>query len=172
MTFLEDEKKRISNSYHKLMLTVFLFFYFIVIQSDITRYKVIWGKGLDAKPISLINPILIGGIIILTIHLNTHLFWIKEQGKMVFILRKYDMIPLSKKEMYSSKIKIIMNNQVNLLVIATILYVVALLMNSYFEINILKNIWELLLMILLSITLIVIILIINLMQDHKTKREI
>lgn len=172
MTFLEDEKKRISHSYHKLMLSLFLFMYFIFIQSDISMHKDIWGRGVDEKPISIINPMLIGGIIILTIHLNTHLFWIKEQGKMVFILRKYDMIPLSKKEMYSSKIKIIINNQVTFLVISTILYIVSLFMNSYFEINIMKNIWELVQMALLSMSLIIIILIINLMQDKKTKGEI
>lgn len=172
MTFLEDEKKRISHNFHKLMLSGFLFFYFIQVQSNITSHKVIWGKGLEAKPISIINPILIVGIIILTLYINHHLFWVKEQGKNVFILRKYDMIPLSKKEMYSSKIKIIINNQVTLLVIATILYIVALLMNSYFEINIMKNIWELLQMILLSISLIMIVLIINLLQDRKTKGEI
>lgn len=172
MTFLEDEKKRISHNYHKLMLSLFLFMYFIVIQSDISMHKDIWGRGLDAKPISIINPILVAGIIILTIHLNTHLFWIKEQGKMVLILRKYDMIPLSKKEMYSSKIKIIINNQVTFLVISTILYIVSLLMNSYFEINIIKNIWELVQMALLSMSLIIIILITNLMQDKKTKNEI
>ena len=74
----------------------------------------------------------------MTLYLN-HYLWVKQQGKNVFILRKYDMVPLSKKQMYSSKIKIIINNQVTLLVIATILYIVALLMNSYFEINIMKN---------------------------------
>lgn len=172
MTFLEDEKKRISHNYHKLMLSVFLFFYFIVIQSDVTMHKEKWIVGLDGKSISIINPILIGGIIILTLYLNTHLFWVKEQGKMVFILRKYDMIPLSRKEMYSSKIKIIINSQVTFLVTSTIIYIVSLLMNSYFEVNIMKNIWELLLMILLSISLMVIILITNLLEDYKTKRKI
>lgn len=172
MTFLEDEKKRISNSYHKLMLSIFLFFYFIVIQSDISMHKNIWREGLDIKDISIINPVLVAGLIILTIHLNTHLFWIKEQGKNVFILRKYDMIPLSKKNMYSSKIKIIINNQVTFLVLSTITYIVSLFMNSYFEVNLIKNIWELLQMILLLISLIIIILITNLMQDHKTKKEI
>lgn len=172
MAFLADEKKRISHNYHKLIMSVLLFFYLMVIQTDITMYKEKWGRGLNEQPISIINPILIGGIILLTIYLNTHLFWIKEQGKMIFILRKYDMIPLSKKEMYSSKIKIIINNQVIFLVVSIMIYIASLVMNSYFTINIMKNIWELLVMILLSISLIIIILIRNLLEDYKTKRKI
>lgn len=172
MSYLENEKQRIKYNYQKLLLGVLLFFYFVVIQSDISSHKVIWGKGLEAKPISFINPIVIFGVIILTLYLDRHLFWIKEQGKRVFILRKYDTIPLSKKEMYSSKLKIIINNLLIFLFGDSIIYIATMMFNSYSKINIWMNIVEILQVILVSIILIGFLLIKNLIQDNKSKREI
>ncbi|GAA0107686.1 MULTISPECIES: hypothetical protein [Clostridium] len=172
MNYLENEKERIKYYYQKLLIGVLLFFYFVVIQSDVSSHKVIWGKGLDPKPISFINPILVFGVIILTLYLNNHLFWIKEQGKRVFILRKYDTIPLSKKEMYSSKFKIIINNLLTFLLGDIIIYIGTMMFNSYLEIDILMNIVEILKVILVSVILIGFLLIINLIQDNKTKREV
>ncbi|WP_291651241.1 hypothetical protein [Clostridium sp.] len=172
MSYLENEKERIKYNYQKLLLGVLLFFYFVVIQSDISSHKVIWGKGLEAKPISFINPIVIFGVIILTLYLDRHLFWIKEQGKRVFILRKYDTIPLSKKEMYSSKLKIIINNLLIFLLGDSIIYIATMMFNSYSKINIWMNIVEILQVILVSIILIGFLLIKNLIQDNKSKREI
>ena len=80
MSYLENEKERIRYNYQKLLIAGLLFFYFVIIQSSISSYKVIWGKGLDPKPIPFINPILILGVVIITLYLNKHLFWIKEQG--------------------------------------------------------------------------------------------
>jgi hypothetical protein len=171
MSYLENEKERIKYHYQKLLIAGLLFFYFIAIQSAVSSHKIIWGKGLDAKPIPFINHILIFGVIMLTLYLNSHLFWIKEQGKRVFILRKYDTIPLSKKEMYSSKFKIIINNLAIFLVGDTIIYIGTMLFNSYFEIDIWKNVLQILQVISSSVILIGLLLVINLIQDNKTKRE-
>ncbi len=171
MSYLENEKERIKYHYQKLVLGVLLFFYFVVIQSDVSSHKVIWGKGLDPKPISFINPILVFGVIILILYLNNHLFWINEQGKRVFILRKYDTIPLSKKEMYSSKLKIIINNLLTFLLGDIIIYAGTMMFNSYLEIDIWMNVMEILQVLSASAILIGFLLIINLIQDNKTKKE-
>lgn len=172
MSYLENEKERIRYNYQKLLIAALLFFYFVIIQSSISSYKVIWGKGLGPKPIPFINPILIFGVVIITLYLNKHLFWIKEQGEQVFILRKYDSIPLSKKEIYSSKLKIIINYLATLLLGDILIYGAIMIFNSYLEINIWKNIIELLLVFLLSAFLICILLVLNLIQDNKTKKQI
>lgn len=172
MTFLKDEKNRIRYQYHKVILCLFLFFYFITIQASILYNKLELEKGLEVTPVSLINIVLILGIIALIIDLNNHLFWIKEQGEKVFILRKYDTLPLSKKEIYSSKFKIIISNLVTFLIGSIIVYLVALLINSHFIVNIMHNILEILLLILFSTISLLILLVINISQDNKTKREI
>ena len=96
----------------------------------------------------------------------------KGAGKQVFILRKYDSIPLSKKEIYSSKLKIIINYLATLLLGDILIYGATMIFNSYLEINIWKNIIELLLVFLLSAFLICILLVLNLIQDNKTKKQI
>lgn len=110
MTFFEDEKKRINKYYHKFYLGIFLFIYFINVQSNVSYEITAIKNGADMKAIPFINSTVVLGSIILIIYLNYHLFWIKEQGKKIFILRKYDIIPLSKKEIYYSKFRIIINN--------------------------------------------------------------
>lgn len=141
------------------------------IQSAITT-QTINGNGLEPTPISIISPILIVGIVTLVFYLNSSLFWVKEQGEMVFILRKYDTVPLSKKGMYTSKFKIIISNLLTFLFGAIVIYIVMLLLNSYFVVDIMFNLWEVFLLLLLSTISLIVILIIDLFQDAKTKREI
>lgn len=172
MNFLENEKNRIKNNYQKLLLSGFLFFYFISVQSNVSAHKVIFGKGLEAKPISFINPIVVLGILTLTLYLNFHLFWIKEQGKRVFILRKYDTIPLEKKEMYTAKFKIIFHNLSIFLLSSIVIYIGVLIFNSYLEIDILKNIFEIIGISILTAILLILLLAINLLQDKKSKKEL
>lgn len=170
MMFYEDEKKRISQYYHKFYLGLFLFCYFITTQSSVTYNKMLLKDGLNTEPITFINNILVFGIITLVIYLNYHLFWVKEQGKRVFIIRKYDIIPLSKKELYRSKFRIIIENISMFIIGAIIIYIVTLLFNAYFEFNIIANIYELF-KVIIGITIIMVaVLIVNKLEDYKTKR--
>ena len=123
MTFFEDEKKRINKYYHKFYLGIFLFIYFINVQSNVSYEITAIKNGADMKAIPFINSTVVLGSIILIIYLNYHLFWIKEQGKKIFILRKYDIIPLSKKEIYYYKFRIIINNFFGFLFGAMIIYI-------------------------------------------------
>lgn len=136
MTFFEDEKKRINKYYHKFYLGIFLFIYFINVQSNVSYEIMAIKNGEDMKAIPFINSTVVLGSILLIIYLNYHLFWIKEQGKKIFILRKYDIIPLSKKEIYYSKFKIMINNFFGFLFGAMIIYIGILIFNSYYEFNI------------------------------------
>ena len=172
MTFFEDEKKRINKYYHKFYLGIFLFIYFINVQSNVSYEIIAIKNGADKQPIPFINSIVIFGSIILILYLNYHLFWIKEQGKKVFILRKYDMIPLSKREIYFSKFRIIINNFFEFLFGAIIIYILILLFNDYYEFNIINNIFDILKILLFSIVLIVVILVINLFEDYNSKKAI
>lgn len=172
MTFFEDEKKRINKYYHKFYLGIFLFIYFINVQSNVSYEIIAIKNGADKQPIPFINSIVIFGSIILILYLNYHLFWIKEQGKKVFILRKYDMIPLSKREIYFSKFIIIINNFFQFLFGAIIIYIVILLFNNYYEFNIINNIFDILKILLFSSVLIGVVLVINLFEDYNSKKAI
>ncbi|WP_294174793.1 hypothetical protein [uncultured Clostridium sp.] len=170
MTFFEDEKKRINKYYHKFYLGIFLFIYFINVQSNVSYEITAIKNGADMKAIPFINSTVVLGSIILIIYLNYHLFWIKEQGKKIFILRKYDIIPLSKKEIYYSKFRIIINNFFGFLFGAMIIYIGILLFNSYYEFNIINNILDILKILLFSGVLIGVVLVINLFEDYNSKR--
>ena len=74
--------------------------------------------------------------------------------------------------MYSSKFKIIINNLLTFLLGDIIIYIGTMMFNSYLEIDILMNIVEILQVFLVSVILIGFLLIINLIQDNKTKREV
>ena len=170
MNFFEDEKKRINKYYHKFYLGIFLFIYFINVQSNVSYEITAIKNGADMKAIPFINSTVVLGSIILIIYLNYHLFWIKEQGKKIFILRKYDIIPLSKKEIYYSKFRIIINNFFGFLFGAMIIYIGILLFNSYYEFNIINNILDILKILLFSGVLIGVVLVINLFEDYNSKR--
>lgn len=170
MTFFEDEKKRINKYYHKFYLGIFLFIYFINVQSNVSYEITAIKNGADMKAIPFINSTVVLGSIILIIYLNYHLFWIKEQGKKIFILRKYDIIPLSKKEIYYYKFRIIINNFFGFLFGAMIIYIGILLFNSYYEFNIINNILDILKILLFSGVLIGVVLVINLFEDYNSKR--
>lgn len=172
MSFIDKEKERIKYNYQGLILFGFLFFYFITVQSDITRHKVIFGSGIEAEPLSFITYPLILGIVILIMYLNSHLFWIKEQGKKVFILRKYDIIPIDRKEIYTAKFKIIIEYVIKYIIYSIFTYILALVFNSYKEINLLKNSIEIIEVFLLALLVLAIVLFINILQDKKTKKEI
>ena len=172
MTFFEDEKKRINKYYHKFYLGIFLFIYFINVQSNVSYEITAIKNGADMKAIPFINSTVVLGSILLIIYLNYHLFWIKEQGKKIFILRKYDIIPLSKKEIYYSKFKIMINNFFGFLFGAMIIYIGILIFNSYYEFNIINNIFDILKILLFSSVLIGVVLVINLFEDYNSKRYI
>ena len=172
MAFFEDEKKRINKYYHKFYLGIFLFIYFINVQSNVSYEITAIKNGADMKAIPFINSTVVLGSIILIIYLNYHLFWIKEQGKKIFILRKYDIIPLSKKEIYYSKFRIIINNFFGFLFGAMIIYIGILLFNSYYEFNIINNILDILKILLFSGVLMGVVLVINLFEDYNSKRLI
>lgn len=172
MTFFEDEKKRINKYYHKFYLGIFLFIYFINVQSNVSYEIMAIKNGEDMKAIPFINSTVVLGSILLIIYLNYHLFWIKEQGKKIFILRKYDIIPLSKREIYYSKFKIMINNFFGFLFGAMIIYIGILIFNSYYEFNIINNIFDILKILLFSSVLIGVVLVINLFEDYNSKRYI
>ena len=171
MSFIDKEKERIKYNYQYLILSGFLFWHFLAVQSEITSHTVIFGDGLEAEPLSFITYPLILGIIYLIMYLNSHLFWIKEQGKRVFILRKYDIIPIDRKEMYTAKFKIIIEFIVKYIVYSIIIYGISLVFNSYNEINLVKNFIDILAISLLSVLALAILLFINILQDKKTKKE-
>ena len=171
MDFFKNEKNRIKFYYQKLLLGLLLFLYFIVLQSNVSTHKVIFGKGLDSIPLPLINPILLFGIIILTAYLNNKLFFIKEQGEKIFILRKYDIIPLTKKDMYIAKFKIIISYIISFILMSIELYIITMLINSYKEISILKNILEIFFVLIFSIFTLIIFFVLNLIQDIKSKKK-
>lgn len=171
MTFFEDEKKRISQCYHKFYLGLFLFGYFITIQSSVTYNKTLLKDGINTKPINFINNMLLFGVITLVLYLNYHLFWIKEQGKRVFIMRKYDIIPLNKKEIYRLKFKIIIENISVFIIGAMLIYIVTLLFNAYFKFDIIGNIYEVFKVIIGIAIIILAVLGVNMLEDYKTKRN-
>lgn len=171
MNFIDKEKERIKYGYQGFILFAWISLYFITIQSSITSHKIIFGSGLEPKPLSLITYPLIVGIIYIIIYLNNNLFWIKEQGEKVFILRKYDIIPIDSKDLYISKFKIIISYVIKYIIYSILTYILALLFNSYKEIDVIKNLIEIIKISLFSTLVLAIILAANILQDKKSKNK-
>ena len=168
MSFFKDERKRISDGYHKFLIGIVLFFYFIQIQSEISYNKVLSKNSDNVISVSFISGIL---IIFLIFYLSEKLFWIKEQGHKVFIIRKYDSIPISKKEIYISKFKVIVYNSLIFMFGAIIIYIGTLIFNDYFHLNVVKDIFSTIKFSLFIIILIMIIFTINIFEDYRSKRK-
>lgn len=171
MSLFKDERKRISDGYHKFLIGIVLFFYFIQIQSEISYNKVLLKNSDKVISVSFISGILIIGIVFLIFYLSEKLFWIKEQGHKVFIMRKYDSIPISKKEIYISKFKVIVYNSLIFMFGAMIIYIGTLIFNDYFYLNVVKDIFSTIKFSVFIIILIMIIFTINIFEDYRSKRK-
>lgn len=102
-------KKQISMKSPYLFTALFFIHYFMEIQTAVTlvMYKQIPGKPVPASYIPVFSLIDWCFLIAIFFSLNISLFWTKENQKGVLVLRKYDTIPVSSKDLYLSRISLI-----------------------------------------------------------------
>lgn len=100
-----------------------LLFHFARIQGQMNRIKY------DGGPMFYNIEILLLGIFILIGYLDEKLFYIKEQGKRVYILKKYEIVPIKMKTIYFAKIRIMVETLTVLLIGAIGMYGLAIVSN-------------------------------------------
>lgn len=131
MLFYKEEKKRIKNSFYFIYQGLFLFFYYVNLNTRVSNYTILYNTGATAQPVPYINTILFFSITILILYLNQQIFWMKEQGKKVFIVRKYKMLPITKQEIYGGDIRIMMERLSEFIIGSIVVYWLTIFLNGY-----------------------------------------
>lgn len=171
MKFFIKEKIRMKEYYQVLLMAFFLFVYFMNQMAQVTSNDILAKKGEPQFPIVFLDFWMIGGVFCLISYLNLHLFWIKEQGKRVFILRKYDTIPLSKSEIYSAKMRLIIRYVLLYWIWTIIIHAGTQALVLYVSIDPLKSVLDISFLFGFSILLLGIYFIIIRFYDMKTMKE-
>lgn len=125
MTLYQIEKKRLHASYYYIIMVIILYVYFIQAQTQasIQTYG-LNADGLTAavEPVSFWHPAFWAGLAIETVYLNFRLFWIRERDQLSFLLRKYDTLPILKRDLYMAKAKVMLKIFGIYMVLSIIIY--------------------------------------------------
>lgn len=124
MTFYKDEKKRIGSARWGIAIAT-LGFYFLALQTQMNHIN-FEGGG----PMWYNLDYMVLGMIIVVCYLNNKLFFVKEQQKRVYIIRKYEMVPVRVKTMYAAKIRIMTETLAAMIVGSVGIYFLALAANK------------------------------------------
>lgn len=141
MTLYKIEKKRIGSGRWGIVCGV-LFYYLILLQgqmlpiNELKKYK-----GIEA-PIEYRTGALVFGMLVLGFYLCDKLFYVKERGKKVKIMKKYEIVPIHAKAFYRVKMRIAVETMLALIVGSVLIYFFVLVANQHFFIDpgLLKNV--------------------------------
>ncbi len=144
MTYYKDEKKRIGVTY-KLLVFGIVFINLLnlmsfAVSSKRSIYGSSWPEGTGAIP--FFSNDLLGGMVIIFLYMNYKLFWINEQGEKAFLPKKYEITPLTLKEIYGAKIRIMVNTVIVYMIGSVGCYYFVLLCNRYPVMDLRENIIE------------------------------
>lgn len=133
MTFQELEKERMKKiSHFGAVIAGLTFFYWFGIAVRIVNavlIHVIEGVEEPGIPrIPLMNGILYLVILYMAFYMNKRLFWIRERGKTVLLVRKYDALPIDRKKYYSEKMKFALRKWLLLFFWCVLIYFLEMLM--------------------------------------------
>lgn len=87
--------------------------------------------GSSLGHISFLSPFLWLGMILLLAQTNFRLFYIREVNKTRFLMEKYDLLPITRKEQFRSKIKMLFVCLLRYFLLALLSYGLALLCFTY-----------------------------------------
>ena len=139
MKFYKDEKARVNYDYKWGRAALFFFniinylFLFSTERIDYERQHGIQMNFItpDANFISFFNIGIWGGGTIILVYLNFRLFWIREQGELVFLMKKYEILPISTKDIFQAKWKIMVQAGIAYLIWNAGFYAGVMLLNLY-----------------------------------------
>lgn len=104
MTLYKEEKKRIGSARWAIM-TAILVFDILFYQTQMLEIQELKKQGKAFPPLSYIINIF--GVVFFVCYLNQKLFYIKERGKSVYMIPKYEILPIRKRTWYFVKLRIL-----------------------------------------------------------------
>lgn len=135
--FYKDEKRRMGNAY-KVFIFILLFINLVNLMYSVTFFyntpNAIYTPVVteEYSPyISFLNVGIWRNFSLVLLYMNYKLFYIKEQGQRVFLPKKYEITPLTLREIYAAKFRIIINASVIYLLCSIGFYYFVLFMNQY-----------------------------------------
>lgn len=78
--------------------------------------------------VTYISMTLFYGMALLGLYFNSRLFWITERGERSFLMRKYDLAPVTKAEIYRCKARIFVKNMAVYLGLSLAVYLMTMLL--------------------------------------------
>lgn len=163
----KEEKKRIGVG-RWCMLVVVLFMYLINDSQAVATY-IEWGNDTKVLPYSITSLCIWGSIYL--VYLNRKLFFIKEQGKTVYLLKKYKIVPIRKKTLYQIRIRIMLEMILLFVAASYGLYLFTAIAN-HLPTEGLTIVWKMLILMVVLIAVMVIILFASdLYQERKGRKQ-
>ena len=117
MNLYQKEKARIRIGYHYFIMAACMYFFFMQVQSETSMQISAMNAGMgvgDSVILAPDSPVSFGhsafwiGIVLEMFYLNRRIFWIRERGRLTFLLRKYDTLPVSRRDLYIAKEKVML----------------------------------------------------------------
>ncbi|MBS6194354.1 MAG: hypothetical protein KH828_02065 [Clostridiales bacterium] len=133
MTFYKDEKKRIGGGIYAF-LAFALFLIYGEIQGQIPS-PFLRESTDPVKVIEFTNSAFLLTCIFLPIYLNDKLFFLKERGESVYLISKYTVVPITKKQLYGTKLWILVETMLLFFILSTVVYFAVLASNDYWLLN-------------------------------------
>lgn len=177
MNLYQKEKSRIRIGYHYFIMGACMYFFFMQIQSETTLQinALTAGMGIGEgviltpeSPISFGHSAFWIGIVLEMFYLNHRLFWIRERGRYTFLLRKYDTLPVSRRDLYIAKGKVMLKAYGIYLIASLVIYYEIILSNYLSNALWLEPIPGILLCSVLGFLIILALLGIDWLQDKRT----
>ena len=177
MNLYQKEKSRIRSGYHYFIMGACMYFFFMQVQSETSLQinALTAGMGLGEgvilapdSPVSFGHSAFWIGIILEMFYLNRRLFWIRERGRSAFLLRKYDALPVSRRDLYIAKGKVMLKAYVIYMIAFLIIYYEIILSNYLSNALWLEPIPGILLCFVLGFLIILALLGMDWLQDRRT----
>ena len=177
MNLYQKEKARIRIGYHYFIMAACMYFFFMQVQSETSMQISAMNDGMgvgDSVILAPDSPVSFGhsafwiGIVLEMFYLNRRLFWIRERGRLTFLLRKYDTLPVSRRDLYIAKAKVMLKAYAIYLIAFLIIYYEIILSNYLSNALWLEPIPWILLCFILGFLIILALLGMDWLQDRRT----
>lgn len=133
MTFYKDERKRLGCGVYAF-LAVVLFIFYGEIQGRIPS-PLLRESTDPVNVIEFTTTTFIWTCVFLPVYFTEKLFFLKERGESVYLISKYTIVPLTKKQLYATKLRILIETMLLFFVLSTAVYFAVLASNDYLLFN-------------------------------------
>lgn len=177
MRFAEIEKERLKATDWWWLLEALLVLWYATRVLSAFSAATIYNWETKSRTLELaglyvpyLNRNLFLGILFLGIYMNSRLFWITERNEKVFLMRKYDLAPVTGAEIYQCKAKIFAKRMGSYLGLTMIVYLAVLAVYGL-NIEVIRTAGEAAAGLLSAAAVMAVLFVLNWVQDIRTMKR-